>query len=91
MALRVLSCPDSHSHISWGLGKMEQSVLPEAETMEKDCTFHTSERWHPCCHLSVDRDTASSSNLESSNVFSNRGSFGRTLDDAAVIGISNKI
>lgn len=39
VALRVLSCPDSHSHINWGLGT---SALPEAETMEKDCAFHMS-------------------------------------------------
>lgn len=42
VALRILSCPDSHSRISWGLGKMKHSVLPEAEAMEKDCSFHTS-------------------------------------------------
>lgn len=48
----------------------------------------------PLCHLGVDRGTASSSNLESSYVFrpfSNLGSFGRMLDDAAVIGISTMI
>lgn len=57
VALRVLSSPDSHSHISWGPGKMKHSVLPEAETMEKDCAFHTSpvlvpsEGWQRYCFL----------------------------------------
>lgn len=43
----------------------------------------------PLCHLSIDRDTASSSDLDASYIFgpfSNFGFFGRTLDDAAVIG-----
>lgn len=75
VALRVLSCPDSHSCISWRLGKTKHSVLPDAETMAKDCAFHTSpalvpsECWQTYCFLLKSRVILRLSSLFKSWVF----------------------